>query len=74
MQEIEFNGNAQKFVDFYTGKGWMIGKNKMKDWQAAVRTWRGNENGNNRPTGSAKEAGRKTGIIEANGPGTDFLS
>lgn len=31
--------DAQKFVDFYTMKGWMVGKNKMKDWKAAVRTW-----------------------------------
>ena len=30
---------AQEFVDFYSSKGWMIGKNKMKDWKAAVRTW-----------------------------------
>jgi hypothetical protein len=28
-----------KWFDFYTSKGWMIGKNKMKDWRAAVRTW-----------------------------------
>ena len=28
-----------RFVDFYEAKGWMIGKNKMKDWKAAVRTW-----------------------------------
>ena len=27
------------FVDFYTSKGWLIGKNRMKDWRAAVRTW-----------------------------------
>ena len=27
------------FVDFYDSKGWMIGKNKMRDWKAAVRTW-----------------------------------
>ena len=27
------------FVNFYTSKGWMVGKNKMKDWKAAVRTW-----------------------------------
>lgn len=27
------------FVDFYSSKGWMIGKNKMKDWKAAMRTW-----------------------------------
>jgi hypothetical protein len=31
--------DAERFVDFYTSKGWMIGKNKMKDWKAAVRTW-----------------------------------
>ena len=27
------------FVDFYSSKGWMIGKNHMKDWKSAVRTW-----------------------------------
>ena len=31
--------DAQTFVDFYASKGWMVGKNKMKDWKAAVRTW-----------------------------------
>lgn len=31
--------NAQQFVDFYEAKGWLIGKNPMKDWKAAVRTW-----------------------------------
>ena len=31
--------DVQRFIDFYSAKGWMIGKNKMKDWQAAVRTW-----------------------------------
>ena len=30
---------AEKFIDFYSCKGWMVGKNKMKDWQAAVRNW-----------------------------------
>ena len=34
--------NASDFVDFYTCKGWMIGKNKMVDWKAAVRTWERN--------------------------------
>jgi hypothetical protein len=27
------------FFDFYESKGWFVGKNKMKDWKAAVRTW-----------------------------------
>lgn len=31
--------DAQKWHDFYSAKGFMIGKNKMKDWKAAVRTW-----------------------------------
>jgi len=31
--------NAEKWFNFYSAKGWMIGRNKMKDWKAAVRTW-----------------------------------
>lgn len=30
---------AIRFVDFYEMKGWMVGKNKMKDWKAAIRNW-----------------------------------
>ena len=38
-QERNNGINPQHFIDFYASKGWMIGKNKMKDWKAAVRTW-----------------------------------
>ena len=31
--------DAEAFIDFYSSKDWMIGKNKMKDWKASVRTW-----------------------------------
>ena len=31
--------DAEAFYDFYESKNWKIGKNKMKDWRAAVRTW-----------------------------------
>lgn len=34
--------DPERFVDFYSAKGWMVGKNKMKDWKAAVRTWERN--------------------------------
>lgn len=34
--------DAQRFLDFYSSKGWMVGKNHMKDWKAAVRTWERN--------------------------------
>ena len=37
--ERENSVDPESFVDFYASKGWMIGKNKMKDWKAAVRTW-----------------------------------
>ena len=31
--------DPQTFIDFYESKGWMVGKNKMKDWKACIRTW-----------------------------------
>lgn len=34
--------DAQKFTDYYTANGWYVGKNRMKDWRAAVRTWERN--------------------------------
>ena len=39
IAENGYKVDAAKFCDFYEAKGWKIGKNKMKDWQAAVRTW-----------------------------------
>ena len=41
---IERNNSvdAQHFIDYYTSNGWLVGKNKMKDWKAAIRTWERN--------------------------------
>ena len=45
-QQLGYDIDAQYFCDFYAKKGWMVGKNKMKDWQAAVRNWvRNNDSG-----------------------------
>lgn len=49
-KERNNNVDAQSFVDFYTSKGWMVGKNPMKDWKACVRTWEKN----NRPKQQAR--------------------
>lgn len=38
-QERQNNVDAERFVDYYTSNGWKVGKNPMKDWKAAVRTW-----------------------------------
>jgi hypothetical protein len=37
--ERKNNVDVNKFIDFYDSKGWMVGKNKMKDWKACIRTW-----------------------------------
>lgn len=40
QRSINAGIDAENFVDFYTAKGWLIGKSPMKDWRAAVRTWK----------------------------------
>ena len=38
--------DAQKWYNYYSANGWKVGKNPMKDWKAAVRTWeRSDSNG-----------------------------
>ena len=37
--------DPEEFVDFYTAKGWVVGKSPMKDWKAAVRQWERNSFG-----------------------------
>lgn len=37
--ENDKNVDPQVFIDFYQSKGWVVGKTKMKDWRASVRTW-----------------------------------
>jgi hypothetical protein len=41
-QERQNGVDAQRFIDYYTSNGWQVGKNKMRDWKAAVRTWERN--------------------------------
>ncbi len=38
-REKGLNVDTDRFVDFYESKNWYVGKNKMKDWKAAVRNW-----------------------------------
>ena len=49
IRERGSNVDAQRFLDFYTAKGWMVGKNRMKDWKAAVRTWEKRDSEQNKP-------------------------
>ena len=38
-EEKGYKLDIERFIDYYTANGWMVGKNKMKDWKAAVRNW-----------------------------------
>lgn len=38
------NVDPERFIDYYESNGWRVGKNPMKDWRAAVRTWERGDN------------------------------
>ena len=37
---IDRDANRKGIKEYYESKGWMVGKNKMKDWKACIRTWK----------------------------------
>ncbi len=51
--------NPQTWMDYYTCNGWMVGKNKMRDWKASIRTWE--TRGGNRDERSRADSFRRTG-------------
>lgn len=56
--KINYKIDGQYFCDWYQSKDWMIGKNKMKDWKAAIRTWK-KKGQNEKDIGSKPESFRK---------------
>lgn len=52
--------NPEAFVDYYTANGWKVGKNPMRDWKAAVRTWTRKDKEN----GRTSDCNRDTGTLE----------
>ena len=38
-REHSLSMDAERFVEYYTANGWMAGRSKMRDWQAAARNW-----------------------------------
>lgn len=53
------NVDAEKWYDYYESNGWRVGKNAMKDWKAAVRTWEKRED--YKPKGETKSEVPKYG-------------
>ncbi len=69
-QERNNGIDPHKFYDHYESNGWMVGKNKMKDWKASVRTWErnSNKNGYSQPTLFSPEISKpKTAQYDENG-------
>ena len=48
-KEKGYNVDPERFVDYYTSNGWKVGRNPMKDWKAAARTWAKKEKPNGMP-------------------------
>ena len=46
-KERKNNVDCETFFDFYESNGWKVGKNKMKNWKASVRTWEKSRNNKN---------------------------
>lgn len=80
--ERKNNVNAEQFFDYYESNGWKVGKNSMKDWKAAVRTWERNEYRKPNSKKNSKEDAinvvnnlmNKLGGVETEQPTTDFES
>lgn len=60
IQAKGYNIDAEQFFLHYESNGWMVGKNKMKNWHAAVGTWHKQrtryDNNNRRPTDEERRA------------------
>ena len=66
VEEIEIycrernnNIDPNEFYDFYESKGWFVGKNKMKDWKASIRTWE------NKRKNNLQENGREVKLVRS---------
>lgn len=76
------NVNAEQFFDYYESNGWKVGKNSMKDWKAAVRTWERSEYRKSNSKKNSKEDAinvvnnlmNKLGGVDTEQPATDFES
>ena len=65
-QERNNTVDADRFLDYYTSNGWFVGKHKMKDWKAAVRTWERNGYSNTTTTSTSKQTKQNKAVDDYN--------
>jgi hypothetical protein len=58
--EIGATVDAKQFVDHYEANGWLVGRNKMKDWKATLRGWHNRNTQGNYSNGKPQQQQRKT--------------
>ena len=54
-QEKGYTVDPESFIAYYESNGWRVGRNKMKDWKAALVTWNSRE----------KRERKQKGIVDA---------
>jgi len=64
--------DPQKWFNHYTSNGWKVGKNPMKDWKAAVRTWERSEFAFNGGATNGTSSGNSGSIQQHTEPETDW--
>lgn len=58
ISENSYSISSKAFYDYYEANGWMVGRNKMKDWRAAIRSWNSKEWNK----GNCANDGKTTGV------------
>ena len=58
IHEKGYNVNPEKWLAHYEANGWMVGRNRMKNWKAAVRTWHHGDFGQQQRRPSSLDVGR----------------
>lgn len=72
VQEKGYSVDAEQFVNFYESKGWMVGKNKMRNWRAAIATWQKREK---EPYGNfQRKSENRRGSLEVTAAGEEDYS
>ena len=64
IRENGYHVDPNSFVDFYTSKGWKVGKEPMKDWKACVRTWERRESPGNKKVTQFQQNNYDFGLLE----------
>lgn len=72
ITEKGYDIDPEAFIDFYASKGWKVGNQTMKDWQAAVRNWVRRDKEDGKPAKKPQPKPPQTGGMQQNNPFHNF--